>query len=93
MTRQHLWVILCCLPEKGRKEVEEILEEMKDRNREERGTGKKEEQEFLGKNKKKYYFHMKFAIANFAYRVLVVQPLAVLGQIQQTTADDFFFFP
>ena len=35
---------------------------------------------------------MKFAIANFAYRVLVVQPLAVLGQIQQTTANDFFFF-
>ena len=34
MTRQPLWVILCCLSEKGRKE---IVEEM-------RGTGKKAEQ-------------------------------------------------
>ena len=31
MIRQLLWVILCCLPEKGRKEVEEIVEEMKER--------------------------------------------------------------
>ena len=23
---QPLWVILCCLPEKGRKEIEEIVE-------------------------------------------------------------------
>ena len=38
-THQPLWVILCCLPEKGRKEIEEIVEEMK------KGTGKKEEQE------------------------------------------------
>ena len=38
-TRQPLWVILCRLPEKGRKEIEEIVEEMKERNREERGTG------------------------------------------------------
>ena len=37
-TRQPLWVILCRLPEKGRKEIEEIVEEMKERNREERGT-------------------------------------------------------
>ena len=37
MTRQPLWVILCRLPEKGRKEIEEIVEEMKER------TGKKEE--------------------------------------------------
>ena len=28
-------------PEKGRKETEEIAEEMKERNREERGTGMK----------------------------------------------------
>ena len=28
-TRQPLWVILCRLPEKGRKETEEIVEEMK----------------------------------------------------------------
>ena len=36
-----MWVILCHLPEKGRKEIEEIhvVEEMKERNREERGTG------------------------------------------------------
>ena len=46
-TRQPLWVILCRLPEKGRKEMEEIVEEMKERNREERGTGMK------GKKQKK----------------------------------------
>ena len=46
-THQPLWVILCRLPEKGRKEIEEIVEEMKERNREERGTGMK------GKKQKK----------------------------------------
>ena len=40
-TPQPLWVILCCLPEKGRKEIEEIVE-MKERDREERGTGMEE---------------------------------------------------
>ena len=35
---QPLWVILCCLPEKGR---EEIVEEMKKRDREKRRTGMK----------------------------------------------------
>ena len=40
-TRQPLWVILCRLPEKGRKEIEEIVEETKERDREERGTGMK----------------------------------------------------
>ena len=34
-----LWVILCPLPEKGRKEIDKIVEEMKERDRE------KEEQE------------------------------------------------
>ena len=34
-TRQPLWVILCHLPEKGRKEIEEIVEEMKVGDREE----------------------------------------------------------
>ena len=38
MTRQPLRVILCRLPEKGRKEIEERVEEMKERDREERGT-------------------------------------------------------
>ena len=38
-TRQPLWVILCRLPEKERKEIEEIVEEMKEWDREERGTG------------------------------------------------------
>ena len=38
MTRQPLWVILGRLPEKGRKETEEIVLEMKERDREERGT-------------------------------------------------------
>ena len=41
MTRQPLWVILCRLPEKGRKETEEIVEEMKERDTEERRTGVK----------------------------------------------------
>ena len=38
MTRQPLWVILCCFPEKGRKEI-------RDSRGDERGTGKKKEQE------------------------------------------------
>ena len=41
MTRQPLWVILCRLPEKGRKEIEKIVEEKEERDREERGTGMK----------------------------------------------------
>ena len=36
MTRQPLWVILCRLPEKGRIEIEETVEEMK-----KRGKGRK----------------------------------------------------
>ena len=36
-TRQHLWVILCHVPVKGRKVTEAIVEEMKERDREERG--------------------------------------------------------
>ena len=40
-TRQPLWDILYRLPEKGRKEIDEIVEEMKERDREERGTGMK----------------------------------------------------
>ena len=39
-TRQPLRVILCHLPEKGRKETEERIE-MKERDREARGTGMK----------------------------------------------------
>ena len=39
MTLQPLWVILCRLPEKGRKEIEEIVEEIKEKDREKRGTG------------------------------------------------------
>ena len=30
MTHQPLWVILCHLPERGRKEIEEMVEEMKE---------------------------------------------------------------
>ena len=41
MTHQPLWVILCHLPEKGGRKTEEIVEEMKERNREERATGMK----------------------------------------------------
>ena len=40
-TCQPFWVILCRLPEKGRKEIEETVEEIKERDREERGTGMK----------------------------------------------------
>ena len=36
-----LVVILCRLPKKGRKEIEETVEEMKERDKEERGTGMK----------------------------------------------------
>ena len=46
-THQPFWVILCRLPEKGRKEIEEIVEKMKGRDREERETGMK------GKKQKK----------------------------------------
>ena len=38
-TCQPLWVILCRLPEKGRKETEEMVEGMNEGNREKRGTG------------------------------------------------------
>ena len=44
-TRQPFWVILCRLPEKGRKEIEEIVEEMKETIREEIGTGMKVKKE------------------------------------------------
>ena len=40
-TRLPLWVILCRLPEKGGKEIEEIVEKMKGRGKKERGTGMK----------------------------------------------------
>ena len=40
-TLQPLRVILCRLPEKGRKEIEERVEEMKEGDREKRGTGMK----------------------------------------------------
>ena len=36
MTRQALWVIFYHLPEKGRRETEETVEEMKERDRGER---------------------------------------------------------
>ena len=36
-----MWVILCRLPEKGGREIEEIVEDMKERDREERETGMK----------------------------------------------------
>ena len=40
--RQSLWIILCCLPEKGGKE---IVEKMKERDREERTRNESEETE------------------------------------------------
>ena len=36
MTCQPLWVILCHLPEKGGKEIEETVKETKEKDREER---------------------------------------------------------
>ena len=41
MTRQPFWVILRRLTGKGRKKIEEIIEKMKERDREERGIGMK----------------------------------------------------
>ena len=32
MTSKPLWVILCHLPERGRKKIEDIVEEMKERD-------------------------------------------------------------
>ena len=40
-TRQTLWVILCRLPEKGKEEIEEIVQVIQERDREDRGTGLK----------------------------------------------------
>ena len=37
MTRQPLWVILCHLPQKGRREIEEVVDEMKETDRGEGG--------------------------------------------------------
>ena len=44
-TCQPLWVILCRLSEKGRKVIEEIVEEIKERDREERNRNESEETE------------------------------------------------
>ena len=44
-TRQPLWVILCRLPEKERREVEEIVEETKEKDRGERKMKEREETE------------------------------------------------
>ena len=41
MTRQPLWVILCLPSEKRKKEIEDLVEEMKERDTGERGTGMK----------------------------------------------------
>ena len=45
MAGQPLWVILCRLPEKGRKVIEEIVEEMKERDGGERKINESEETE------------------------------------------------
>ena len=44
-TRQPLRVSLCRLPQKGRREIEEIVEEMKERDRGERKMNENEETE------------------------------------------------
>ena len=43
--RQPLWVILYHLPEKGRREIEEKVKEMKERDRGERKMNDSEEKE------------------------------------------------
>ena len=45
MTRQPLWIILCRLPERGRKEIEEIVEEMKEGQGRKRNRNESEETE------------------------------------------------
>ena len=42
---QPLWVILCRLPQKGRREIEETVKEMKERDRGESGTGMKKKKQ------------------------------------------------
>ena len=44
-TRQPLLVILCRLPEKGRREIEEIVEDTEERGRGERKMNESEETE------------------------------------------------
>ena len=46
MTRQPLWVILCRFQEKERKQIEEIVEEMKERNREEKRNRNESEETY-----------------------------------------------
>ena len=45
MSTLSLWVILCHLPEKGRKEIEEIVEEMKEGQGRKRNRNESEETE------------------------------------------------
>ena len=45
MTSQSLWAILCRLPEKGRREIEEIVEKKKERDRGEMKMNESEETE------------------------------------------------
>ena len=45
MTRQPSWVILCRIPEKRRTDIEEIVDEMKQRDRGERKINESEETE------------------------------------------------
>ena len=45
MTRHPVWVILCRLLEKGRREIEETVEDIKERDRVERKMNESEETE------------------------------------------------
>ena len=47
MTRQPLWVLLCRLPEKGRKAIEEIVEEIKRRTGERKLNEREETEEIM----------------------------------------------
>ena len=62
-----LWVILCHLPEKGRKEIEEIVEEMKDRDREKRGKVWSYETEVSHTGKKPISYMQRWEKFFFSY--------------------------
>ena len=47
MTLQPVWVILCCLPEKGRKEIEEKVQEIKDGQGKKRNRNESEETDLM----------------------------------------------
>ena len=73
MTRQPLWVILCRIPEKRRTEIEEIVDEMKERDRGERKTNESEETEEIKTFPLYPYLTLRTSMArNWGVRILWV---------------------